>query len=120
MTFVCFVGVGWWNLCVCNNRSGWKLVGDAGTDAVLCTENETYSVVRVETSNDVFLVPPATPAETADAESDTFEVTARCNYYYEVSRPCMHSCSACFISTKSHMLTLAICSTNIYMLCGYL
>lgn len=68
------------------------MVGEEGTDAVLCTENETYSVVRVETSNDVFLVPPATPAEAADGERDTFEVTARCNYYYEVPRLYIGAC----------------------------
>lgn len=56
-----------------------RLVGEEGMEAVLCTDSETYAVVRVETSNDVLLVPPA-----AEGDVHAFEVTARCKYYYEV------------------------------------
>jgi hypothetical protein len=59
-----------------NSGSALTLKGTEGvSDAVLCTENKTYSLKKVETSNTVFLVPPS---------SDRFQVVSKSAQFYEV------------------------------------
>lgn len=53
-----------------------KLIGDRKGDAVLCSNNKTFSVKKVETSNSVFLVPPS--------DSNTFKIESRISFYYEL------------------------------------
>lgn len=63
-------------LRVVNSGSALTLKGTEGvSDAVLCTENKTYSLKKVETSNTVFLVPPS---------SDRFQVVSKSAQFYEV------------------------------------
>ena len=45
-------------------------------DAILCSENKTYNIKKVETSNSVFLIPPSA--------SFKFEINSKSTEYYEV------------------------------------
>ena len=54
-----------------------KIVGDTSkTDAVLCSDDRTYSIRKVETSNQIYLVPPSS--------SSDFPLECGINEYYEI------------------------------------
>jgi len=54
-----------------------KIVGDTSkTDAVLCSSECTYSIRKVETSNQIYLVPPSA--------TGAFQLEAGINEYYEI------------------------------------
>ena len=50
--------------------------GDKGDDTVLCTNDQTYSIKKVETSNSVFLIPSSLNNE--------YNIIANCGTYYEL------------------------------------
>jgi sister chromatid cohesion protein DCC1 len=56
----------------------FKLIGpkDASTDVVFCSENKTFTVKKVETSNSIFIVQPSA--------STNYTVSAHCKHYYEI------------------------------------
>ena len=46
------------------------------TDAVLCSQNKTYTIKKVETSNSVLIVPPS--------DENTYQIHSLSQYYYEL------------------------------------
>lgn len=59
------------------NGGELKIVGDSSkTDAVLCSAGCTYSIRKVETSNQIYLVPPSS--------TGVFPLEAGINEYYEI------------------------------------
>jgi sister chromatid cohesion protein DCC1 len=58
--------------------NSFKLVGpkDSSFDAVLCTDDKTYTIKKVETSNSLFLIPPSSTQE--------HSVIGCCRHYYEL------------------------------------
>jgi len=53
-----------------------RLIGSKGDDTVLCTNDQTYSIKKVETSNSVFLIPSSLNNE--------YNIIANCGTYYEL------------------------------------
>ena len=59
-------------------ESGSKLsiIGDNHLDAVICSNKNTYSIKKVETSNSIFLIPPS--------DNGLFTIEGKCSDYYEL------------------------------------
>ena len=53
------------------------LIGEGKEDAVLCSARTTYSIKKVEMSNQMYLV-------SAAANSTGFQITGSANHFYEV------------------------------------
>ena len=59
-----------------NNESVYLKGNEGSNDAVLVTSNKTFALKKVETSNTVFLVPPA--------KGTSFQIESKASEYYEL------------------------------------
>lgn len=56
--------------------NNWSLIGSDQEDAVVCSNDVTYSIKKVEMSSDAYILPPSSDSK--------FEVSGSANSYYEV------------------------------------
>ena len=54
-----------------------NIIGESGNEAAICTSDKTYAIKKVETSNNVFLIP-------SSENGEYFSIVSKSNNYYEV------------------------------------